>query len=169
MRRGGLYRGEGLSSKSDGRPCVVAPSYYLSLTVPLDILKRRLFSRHDVVDGTLTCNVLYLSAREVVAHCQPMCLLVGDALHHAAPQKLLHRYLRYMELHLEEEPPLEGFVEVGSQIGRSDEYAVQVLHFLKDDVLHGVVHLVNGACRMSRPVRLAICSTVSVLPVPGAP
>ena len=69
-------------------------------------------------------------------------LLVGDALQHAAPQQLLYRHLRNVKLHLEKEPPLEGLVEVGSQVGRSDEYAVQVLHFLKDDVLHGIVHLV---------------------------
>ena len=62
MRRGGLYRWEGLLSESDGRPCVVAPSYYLSLAVPLDILQRRLLSRQDEVDGTLACNVLNLSA-----------------------------------------------------------------------------------------------------------
>ena len=48
-----------------------------------------------------------------------------------------------MELYFEDETSLEGAVEVGGEVGGGDEYALEVLQLLKDDVLHGVVHFVD--------------------------
>ena len=48
-----------------------------------------------------------------------------------------------MELYLVEESALEGTVEVAGEVGGGDEYTIQVLNLLQDDVLHGVVHLVD--------------------------
>ena len=49
-----------------------------------------------------------------------------------------------MELHLVEETALESRVEVAHQVRGGNQDAVEVLHLLQDDVLQGVVHLVDA-------------------------
>ena len=48
-----------------------------------------------------------------------------------------------MELHLVEETTLKGLVEITRQVGGGNEDAVEVFNLLQDNVLHGVVHLIN--------------------------
>ena len=70
----------------------------------------------DFVDGELACHILDLATAELVAACQFLHLLIGE--------------LRYLA------------VSVGCEIGRSNQDALEGLHFLQNDVLHGVEHLV---------------------------
>ena len=56
---------------------------------------------------------------------------------------LLNGMRDIMELNLKDEATLEGTVEVASKIGGGNEDAIKVLHLLQDDVLHGIVHLLN--------------------------
>ena len=66
-----------------------------------------------------------------------------DVLQHGTPYLRLHIGIGLMELHLVEETTLKGLVEVARQVGGGDKDTVQVLYLLQDDVLHGVVHLID--------------------------
>ena len=55
-----------------------------------------------------------------------------------------------MELNLEDEATLEGTVEVARQVGGGDKDAIKVFNLLQDDVLHGIVHLVDGVLDVLR-------------------
>ena len=48
-----------------------------------------------------------------------------------------------LKLYLVKETTFKGPVEVGREVGRGNQDAVECLHFLQDNVLHSVVHLVN--------------------------
>ena len=48
-----------------------------------------------------------------------------------------------MELDLIDEATLESLIKIGGQVGGRYEDAVKVLQLLQNDVLHGVVHLID--------------------------
>ena len=50
-----------------------------------------------------------------------------------------------LKLDLVEETALEGFVHIGGEVGGGDEDAIELLHLLEDDVLDGILHLVDTA------------------------
>ena len=52
-----------------------------------------------------------------------------------------------LELDLVEETALESLVQVLLQVGGGNHDAVELLHLLEDDVLDGVLHLVNRILR----------------------
>ena len=68
---------------------------------------------------------------------------IAQVLEHRTPYLALHSGIGLVELHLVEESTLEGTVEVAGEVGGGDEDAIKVLNLLQDDVLHGVVHLVD--------------------------
>ena len=70
-------------------------------------------------------------------------IISTDILQHGAPNLGLHVRIRLVELHLVEETTLKGLVEITRQVGGGNEDAVEVLNLLQDDVLHGVVHLID--------------------------
>ena len=73
-----------------------------------------------------------------------MGLVVGEVVvEHAAPQFCLDVFAGFLELDLEEETTLEGIVEVVGEVGGGNQNAVELFHLLEDDVLHGVVHLLD--------------------------
>ncbi len=45
---------------------------------------------------------------------------------------------------LVQKPAFERFVEIGGQICRGDHDAFDRFHLLKDDILYGILHLVDG-------------------------
>ena len=48
-----------------------------------------------------------------------------------------------LELNLIEEPTLESLIHVLSEVGGGNHDAIKILHLLKNDVLDGVLHLIN--------------------------
>ena len=63
---------------------------------------------------------------------------------HGAPYLRLDVSVGLVELHLVYKASLEGTVEVAGKVSGGDENAVEVFHLLQDDVLHGIVHLLDG-------------------------
>lgn len=62
---------------------------------------------------------------------------------HASPYLLSYLCGRAFKLNVIEETSMESRVEVVCQIGCGYEYALEVLHVLEQDVLHGVSHLLH--------------------------
>ena len=102
------------------------------------------FSVQYGMDGMFSCDVLYLSATELVRGCQGGGIVYGKFGNHLHPYLATDRGIRLVEPNLVEETALESSIEVFLQVGGSDEDAVERLHLLKDDVLDGVLHLVHG-------------------------
>ena len=50
---------------------------------------------------------------------------------------------RVVELYLVEEAAFESLVEVGGEVGGGNHDAFKLLHFLQNDVLDGIVHLIH--------------------------
>ena len=69
--------------------------------------------------------------------------IVGEHGYEGLPDAAALFRQRSFELHLIEEPALEGAVEVLLEVGGGNHNALQRLHFLQDDVLNGVLHLVD--------------------------
>ena len=77
--------------------------------------------------------------------------IVGaEVFQHGAPYLRLDIGVGLVELDLVEEAALEGAVEVAREVGGRDEDTVEVFHLLQDDVLHGVLHLVDGVLDVLR-------------------
>ena len=72
-----------------------------------------------------------------------MCFGGTEIFQHIMPDLCLYVGVGLVELYLIEEAALKGFVEVACQVGGGDEDAVKVFYLLQDDVLHGIVHLID--------------------------
>ena len=114
------------------------------MAVILNFCERRKLSREDIVHSALTCNVLYLTSREVKVRSQLMGILNTNVLQHGTPNLGLHVGIWLVELNLVEESTLKSLVEIAREVGGGNEDTIEVFNLLKNDVLHGVVHLVNG-------------------------
>lgn len=88
----------------------------------------------------LSRNVLDLSTAEVVAHGELKSRVVVELRNHGAPDVFPDGCLGCVELNFEQEPALEGTVQVACQVGGGNKDAVEFLHLFEDDVLHGVFH-----------------------------
>ena len=122
----------------------------LCAAVALNLLEGGELAGEDVVDGALAGDVLNLSAREVEVGGQLTGIVGAEVLQHGAPYLALHLGGGLVELNLEEESTLEGTVEVARQVGGGDKNAIKVFNLLQDDVLHGIVHLVDGVLDVLR-------------------
>ena len=98
----------------------------------------------DAVDGVLAGNVLDLASTEVEMAGQDGSVTVIQLGNHLLPDLLAHCGIGLLEHNLVEKTAFEGRVKVLGEVGGGNHDAVQVLHFLQDDVLHGVLHLVNS-------------------------
>ena len=67
--------------------------------------------------------------------------------HHRFPNLAFDFEGWLVKTYLIEKSPFKGLIQIFSQVCGSDEDSVQILHFLKDDVLDGVLHLVNRSFR----------------------
>ena len=73
-----------------------------------------------------------------------MGILNTNVLQHGTPNLGLHVGIWLVELNLVEESTLKSLVEIAREVGGGNEDTIEVFNLLKNDVLHGVVHLVNG-------------------------
>ena len=102
-------------------------------------------SMQDGVDGSSATDVLNLSAAEVVAGGEDMGVGIAERGHHRLPEALAHGGIGLFELDFVEEAALKGAVQVLRQVRAGNHDAVQRLHLLQDDVLDGVLHLIDSA------------------------
>ena len=98
----------------------------------------------DAVDGVLAGHVLDLATAEVEAAGQNSGIVELQLGNHLLPDLLAHSGVGLLEHDLVKETALEGRVEVLGEVGGGNHDAVQVLHLLQDDVLHGVLHLIDS-------------------------
>ena len=77
-------------------------------------------------------------------------IVCTDILQHGTPNLGLHVRIRLVELHLVEETTLKGLVKVARQVGGGNENAIKVFNLLQDDVLHGVIHLIDRVLHVLR-------------------
>ena len=68
------------------------------------------------------------------------------------PDLLSDGDIRTVEADLVEETSFEGRIQVLRQVGSSDENAIQRFHFLQDDVLDAVLHLVYSVLGTFHPL-----------------
>ena len=121
----------------------------------LYLFQRGVLSREDIVDRALAGNVLNLTTRKVEVGSQLLGIFVAEVLQHGTPYQAFHHGVGLMELNLEDKATLEGAVEVVRQVGGSDENALEVFNLLQDDVLHGIVHLLNRGINTPKGATLA--------------
>ena len=95
------------------------------------------------MDGVLAGDVLYLAAAEVVGRSERGGIGGSELGYHLLPDEAAYRGVGLVEAYLIEEAALEGGVEIVGEVGGGDEDAVERLHLLKDDVLDGVLHLID--------------------------
>ena len=103
----------------------------------------------NLIHGDLARHILYLRPAEGVGSSQLGTLHQGQLRHHGVPDVLPHPGIGLLKLYFIEEPALEGRVEIALQVGGGDEDAFQALHLLQDDVLNGILHLID---RILRPL-----------------
>ena len=102
------------------------------LAVSLYVSKEDWFPREDMVDSMLSCYIFNLTARKVIALGQLKSIILGDVAYHAAPYLCFYIRVGLMKLNLEEKPALKGFIKIARQVGGGNEYAIQILQFLKN-------------------------------------
>ena len=112
--------------------------------VALYLSEVRFRAVQDGLNHLLAGDVLYLAAAETVRLGKLARLLLREVGNHVPPDFGLGTYLGLIELYLVEEPSLEGLVKVLGEVRSCDKDAVKVLHLLEDDVLDGVLHLVDS-------------------------
>ena len=111
------------------------------------------FTIEDALNLAFAGDVFDLSSTERIAfHDTVVVLNILDFRNHVFPDVHSCVGLRFVELDFEQESALEGRVEVLGEVGGGDEDAVELLHLLKDDVLHGVLHLLNRAVDVGEAV-----------------
>lgn len=74
-----------------------------------------------------------------------MGFFFGEFVQHGLPDERFYLGFRFAELDFVEESAFEGRIEVRREVCGGNQYAVQVLQFLKDDVLQRVVHPLYAA------------------------
>ena len=97
----------------------------------------------NVIDNALAGDILYLTSAEVkfVGQYQRISFLQVRKHGHPDVLALFGRWL--LELNFVEEAAVEGIVQRAGQIGRGYHDSLKIFHFLQDDVLHGVFHLIH--------------------------
>ncbi len=51
---------------------------------------------------------------------------------------------RLGKLNLIQETALEGLIEIGGEVGGGNHNAIEILQFLQNDILDGILHLIDG-------------------------
>ena len=108
-------------------------------------VKSRFLAIEHLVDKLLACDVLNLSTTQVELVRKGIGSSAVKAAYHGLPYALLCCHIGFMELHLIYKAAFKGTVHVGSKVGGCNENAIEFLNLLKDNVLHGILHLVDTA------------------------
>ena len=112
----------------------------------------------DGVDGIVTGYILDLATAEVVLLGQGTNVRLLQLGQHRMPDSHPGLQRRLVELDFVKETAFKSFVHVLGEVGGGDEDAFKSLHFLKDDVLDGVFHLVDRPlCTFLAPANDGVC------------
>ena len=123
------------------------------VTEGFEHVKVGLFSVQDAFDAAFAHDVLNLSATESVVGSNGFGVFdLLDLRKHVLPDFQPGVGIGGGEPDLEQETTLEGRVEVVGEVGGGDEDAVETLHLLEDDVLHGVFHPFRRVADTGEPV-----------------
>lgn len=114
--------------------------------------------RERLVDDGLAGDVFNLTATKRKVFCQLHRLFISERWDKRLPDMAALLGSRFGELDLVDESAFEGGVKVGGKVGCGDEDAVEAFHLLEDDVLHGILHLVNALRAVVRRVKSASAS-----------
>lgn len=116
----------------------------LVLAIGVELLGGGTLAAEHHIHGALACHVLDLASGELKVGGELQRDLGAQAWYHRFPDGAACLDGRTAKLNLVDEAALEGLVEVGGEVRRGNHDAVQALHFLQDDVLDGVLHLIDG-------------------------
>ena len=124
-------------------PVVLGADFFLRTKLD-DGLHCRDTAFEDFLHGGLADDVVDLSAAEVEVRRQLVSLLCGKDRELVLPDVLLRFHARFVQAYLEEETAFESFVKILFKVGGRDQYAVELLHLFQQDVLDGVLRLVDA-------------------------
>lgn len=120
---------------------------FLLTTVFDEVLDSGLVPGEDALYRLLSGDILNLSAAKLELIGQISRIGVRDIGHHRLPNLAFDFERWLIKAYFVEESPFKGLIQILGQVSGSDEDSVQILHFLKDYVLNGVLHLVNRSFR----------------------
>ena len=106
---------------------------------------------NDLVHCDLADNVVNLAAGKIILPGKGIKIVVLEPVKLGLPDLLLSFHRRILELDLEEETALKSTIQVSNKVGGGNHDAVQLLHLLKNDVLHGVLGLGRWAQKTVLP------------------
>ena len=89
----------------------------------------------DVVNGVVARDIFYLTTTEVVFRSQRVDIQVAQFRNHRVPDMSASILGRLLKLDFLEESAFKGLVHILLQIGGGYHDAVELFHFLQDDVL----------------------------------